>query len=113
MQLLQDPVAAVRMAAANTLGELNDPQAVNWLVNLLRDADPAVRAAASHNLQRLGWRPTNESQRTLQVLASGNLRQVADLGAEAIAPLAEVMRNGAPDKQLQAVKALGEISDPR
>jgi HEAT repeat protein len=101
------------MTAASALGELNDPQAVNWLVSLLRDADPTVRTAASHSLQRLGWRPTNDSQRTLQVLASGNLRQVADLGAEAIVPLAEVMRNGPPDKQLQAVKALGEISDPR
>jgi HEAT repeat protein len=35
------------------------------------------------------------------------------LGPEGIAPLVDLMRNGTPDQQLSAVKALGDVDDPR
>jgi HEAT repeat protein len=113
MQLLRDPVAQIRAVAADSLGKIGDPTAVNWLVGLLRDTDPTVRSAASRSLQQLGWRPGTDSQRVLQILAMGNLAQVASLGPEAIDPLADMLRTGTPDKQFSAVKALGEINDPR
>ncbi len=113
MQLLRDPVPAVRLAATEALGKIGDPAVVNWLVGLLRDVDPTVRAAASRSLQQLGWRPGTDSQRVLQILAMGNLTHAASLGPEAIEPLVEMMRTGTPDKQFSAVKALGEINDPR
>jgi HEAT repeat protein len=113
MQLLRDPAAQVRTAAAESLGKIGDPTAVNWLVGLLRDTDPTVRSAASRSLQQLGWRPGSDSQRVLQILAMGNLAQVASMGPEAIDPLAEMLRTGTPDKQFAAIKALGDINDPR
>ena len=111
--MLRDPVPLARTAAAETLGFLGDPLAVNSLVGLLRDGDPVVRAIAARGLHRLGWRPGTDSQRVLQILAMGSLHQLVSLGPEGVAPLLETLRNGPPNKQFSAVKALGEINDPR
>jgi HEAT repeat protein len=99
--------------AADCLGLMADTQPVNALVDLLRDSVPAVRAAASRALERLGWQPAKASDRVLQILASGKTSAAASLGAEAVEPLAELMRSGPEPKQLEAVRALGRIEDPR
>ena len=103
----------MRNAAAVALGQLDDPKAEGALVNSLRDEDAGVRAAASHSLEQLDWQPGSDSQRVLQFLATGNLRRVVALGAAAVGPLVDMMLNGPPNKQFAAVKALGEINDPR
>jgi HEAT repeat protein len=113
IQMLRDTVPLARAAAAETLGHLGDPLAVNQLVGLLRDPDPVVRTIAARSLNRLGWKPGTDSHRVLQLLAMGNLHQLAALGPEGVAPLLELLRTGPPNKQFSAVKALGEISDPR
>jgi len=113
IQLLRDPIPATRSAAAEALGKLGDRLAVNGLVEALRDNDPLVRSVASRSLEKLGWRPGTDSQRVLQVLAAGNQRQIVALGADAIEPLLEMLQTGTPNKQLEAVKALGEIYEPR
>jgi len=58
-----------------------------------------------------GWQPDNDTERAFHLMATGTLRQVAALGADAIEPLVQLLRNGPPDKQLEAVKALGELDD--
>ena len=113
VKMLRDTVPLARAAAAETLGHLGDPVAVNHLVGFLRDADPIVRAIAARSLDRLGWKPGTDSHRMLQILAMGNLHQLVALGPEGVSPLLELLRNGPPNKQFSAVKALGEISDPR
>jgi HEAT repeat protein len=64
-------------------------------------------------LRQLGWQPDNDTERAFHLMATGTLRQVAALGAEAIEPLVGLLRNGPPDKQLEAVKAMGEMDDPK
>jgi len=113
IKLLHDSVSAVRAAAADTLGHCSDPGAVNHLVGFLRDPDPEVSAAAARSLNRLGWKPGSDSQRTLQLLAMGNMQQLVKLGQEGVEPLLEMLRSGSPNKQFSAVKALSEIRDPR
>ena len=113
MQMLRDTVPLARAASAETLGHLGDPLAVNHLVGLLRDPDPVVRTIAARSLNRLGWKPGTDSHRVLQILAMGNLHQLVALGPEGVSPLLELLRSGPPNKQFSAVKALGEISDPR
>jgi HEAT repeat protein len=113
VKMLRDTEPLARAAAAEALGHLGDPVAVNSLVGFLRDADPVVRTIAARSLSRLGWRPGTDSQRVLQILAMGNLPQLAALGSEGVVPLLELLRNGPPNKQFSAVKALGEINDPR
>jgi len=112
IQMLRDAVPLARAAAAEALGKLGDPQAVNWLVAMLQDNDPQVRTIASRSLEKLDWRPDTDSQRVLQILATGKRHQIAALGAEAIEPLLEMLDTGPPNKQLEAVKTLGEINEP-
>ena len=109
--MLRDPAPLARAAAAEALGQLGDVQAVSWLVRLLRDAEPTVRSRASQSLKQLGWQPDSDTERALQLMATGTLRQAAALGTEAIGPLVELLRHGPPDKQLEAVKTLGEMDD--
>jgi HEAT repeat protein len=113
MKLLRDPTPLARATAAEALAQLQDPGAIPPLINLLRDADPTVRGRASRSLEQLGWQPENDAERTLHIVATGNLNRVAELGSDGVELLADMMRNGPPEKQLSAVKALGEIEDPR
>jgi HEAT repeat protein/CheY-like chemotaxis protein len=111
LHTLRDPASSARAAAAEALGQLGDAQAVGWLVALLRDAEPSVRSRASQSLKQLGWQPDSDAERALHLMATGTLRQVAALGAEAIEPLVGLLRSGSTDKHLEAVKALGEMDD--
>jgi HEAT repeat protein len=113
MERLRDPAPEVRAAAAEALGRTGDPVAVNAMVGLLLDPAVTVRGAASLALEKLGWHPGDDSQRVLQILAMGRTGAAAALGAEAVEPLIEIMRTGSANKQFEAVKALGQIEDPR
>jgi HEAT repeat protein len=111
--ILKDQVPLARAAAAETLGRLGDPKAMADLIALLRDTDPIVRGIAVRSLNRLGWKPTSESDRVLQILAMGNLQELAAMGPEGVGHLLETLRNGTPNKQYAAVKALGQVTDRR
>jgi HEAT repeat protein len=113
IKLLSDPAPLARATAAEALGQLKEPGATRWLVNLLRDPDATARLRAVQSLERLGWQPKTEAEQKWHFVATGNLNRVAELGVEGIAPLADLMRNGTPEKQLSAIKALGVIEDPR
>lgn len=113
IQMLKDPTPLGRATAAETLGQLKDPEAIAPLIPLLRDEDATVRARASHSLERLSWQPETDEERTWLVVATGNLNRVAELGSDGVEVLADMMRNGPPEKQLSAVKALSDIEDPR
>jgi HEAT repeat protein len=113
IKMLRDLAPLARATAAEALGQLRETSATSWLVSLLRDADATVRTRAVHGLQRLGWQPENDDERKWFMVATGNLNRVAEMGADGVQPLIELMRNGSPEQQLSAVKALGEIDDPR
>jgi HEAT repeat protein len=113
LKLLQDPIPLVRVAAVQMLSQLNDEQVIKELVTMLRDTDATVRQRTVRSLDQIGWRPEDDAARTAYVLASGDLSQVAELGAEGIPSLVEMLHHTDPEKQLAAVKTLGGISDPR
>jgi HEAT repeat protein len=111
--ILRDQVPLARASAAETLGRLGDTRAIPGLVSLLRDADLVVRGIAVRGLNRLSWHPASEAERVLQILAMGNLSELVAMGSEGVGHLLETLRNGTPNKQVSAVKALGQVSDPR
>jgi len=113
IKMLADPTPLGRATAAQALGQLKDSGAITPLVRLLRDADTTVRTRAAHSLERLGWRPESDDERMWHIVATGNMDRVAELGSDAVESLADMMRNGPPEKQLSAVKTLAEIEDPR
>ena len=111
--ILRDTAPLARAAAAETLGRLGDRQAIPQLVGLLRDVDVVVRGIAVRSLNRLEWKPASESDRVLQILAMGNLQELVAMGPEGVGHLLETLRNGTPNKQFAAVKALSKVTDTR
>ena len=112
IEVLRDTEPLAR-AAAETLGRLGDVRAIPQLVMLLRDVDLVVRGIAVRGLNRLGWQPASAPDRVLQILAMGNLQELVAMGPEGVGHLLETLRNGTPNKQLAAVKALGQTHDQR
>jgi HEAT repeat protein len=110
---LRDSIPLARASAAETLGRLGDPRAIVHLVGLLRDTDLVVRGIAVRSLNRLGWHPETESDRVLQILAMGNLHELVAMGPDGVGHLLETLRNGTPNKQYSAVRALGQVNDSR
>jgi len=110
---LSDPAPLARATAAEVLGQLNDQTAVKWLVSELSDPDITVQGRVVRSLKRLGWQPQTASEQKWYYIATGNLNRVAELGPEGIRPLMDLLRNGTPEQQLSAIKALGEVKDER
>jgi beta-lactamase regulating signal transducer with metallopeptidase domain len=71
VQRLASPDSDPRMreTAAETLGGLREPSAVEALIAALKDGDVGVRKAAAGALERSGWKPADREQRIRYLLA--------------------------------------------
>ena len=88
IQQLRSGNPAIRMEAAQELGELKDPLAVNPLITTLeKDKDGDVRASAEDALVKIG--------------------------APAVEPLTGMLKDNAWRVRRRAVRTLGKIKDPR
>ncbi|HEX6201744.1 MAG TPA: peptidylprolyl isomerase [Thermoanaerobaculia bacterium] len=96
-QAMRSPDAALREAAAVTLGRVGDPAGASYLEELLADADPTVRRAAAFALGELDFPPLGEGG------AAGPEREAAarSLTLAAVDPDGETGR--------LAVEALGKL----
>jgi HEAT repeat protein len=86
---LGDERGEVRYAAALSLSELRDPEAVAPLIDQLEDASPRAREAAAIALGRIG-----DAERAWE-------------------PLATALREGPPEVRFQAAASLGELDAGR
>lgn len=84
---LEDESGEIRQCAALGLCHHPHPQAVSPLIRALSSPDSMTAKLVSTAL--------------------------IAIGAEAVAPLIEVLQNGTPSAKLEAVRALAEIGDPR
>jgi hypothetical protein len=88
IQQLRSRNPAIRIEAAQKLGELKDPLAVNPLITTLKkDKDGHVRASAEDAL--------------------------VNIGAPAVEPLTVMLKDNAWRVRRRAVRTLGKIKDPR
>jgi HEAT repeat protein len=116
---LADPVATVRVAAAQALGACGDPTSVPALLPLLQDPDPAVVAAGASALGQIG--DTGSAvplAETLYLVERPVLVRRAVLAALARAPHPEVQPTlldalSDPDAQVRgyAAQALGQVGN--
>lgn len=109
----------VRMSAAQALGRIQNPQAIDTLVLVLQDKVPAVREEAGRAIQAIG---DASIPKLLEALQDRNwkirLRAVEALALlkprEAVGPLMLLVLED-PDTAVRqdAVRALGQIGDSR
>jgi len=110
---LRDEDESVRAAAAKALGRIRSSQAASALVSALQDPASGVRWSAARSLEELRWRPANDNQRAMHLVAQGKFEIAAALGDDAIEPISSVLRSGAYQERHSAVQALSQIADAR
>ena len=120
LSVIRDSSAAVRYAAVQALGNLQDPRAVDALVQALRtDTDARVREAAAESLGEIdspravpGLIAALGAERVAAVRAkiAWALGEIDD--ARAVDALSAVVRDNEVEVRRQAVWALGEIGSP-
>jgi len=120
IETLSDANATVRVAAVNSLGQLQDPRAIAALAKALReDTDARVREAAAWALGEIDDRravpPLLEALKTERV-ASVREKIVRALGEiddpSAVAGITGVLKDPSVAVRRAAVWALGELEDP-
>jgi len=114
IQALKDEHEDVRGEAADALGEIGDARAVEPLIQALKDEHEDVRGEAADALDKLHWRPSDDSEKTLYLLAKQEWDALVELGQLAVEPLIQALED---EDELNigknAIEALGEIGDAR
>ncbi len=115
---LSDADANVRMAAANSLGQLEDPRAIPALIAASRDSNAQVRSAAFNALTNFQDPRILEPMITALKDPDADVRQRAaqTLGSlqdkRALQPLAAALADSSADVRQSAAQSLGELQDP-
>ncbi|MBZ0285041.1 MAG: HEAT repeat domain-containing protein [Anaerolineae bacterium] len=123
IELLEDPITPIRLAAIEALGEIGEliAPAGPILANLLDDKDKNIRWAAALALGKLGL-PSSSSVALLeQLLRDGNrearkaaadaLAKIGDAAAPAVPTLINLLDDPNMPIRLAAIEALSKIGD--
>ncbi|NJP07700.1 MAG: HEAT repeat domain-containing protein [Chloroflexaceae bacterium] len=132
----------LRQTAIFVLRHIQHPQAVDALIEGLKDKEPAVRRACADALQhfgqavvpqlitamshengeirwesalvleRMGWRPKPDEVGARFLIVKGDWRHCVQIGAPAVAPLISYLHHWDPNMRQSAAWALGEIGKP-
>ena len=69
LNALSDYDVDLRLAAAEALGRIGDARLAQPLTSGLTDDNPWVRQAAARALERMGWKPADETESALHQAA--------------------------------------------
>lgn len=121
IEAVSDENPGVRLSAVETLGKLQDPRAVEALIEALRqDPDPKVRAMAAWALGEiedpravpaLTTALRTDDDQGVRVQAAEALGNIEDVSA--IDALGKAVRDPAVEVRRAAIDALGNMDDPR
>jgi HEAT repeat protein len=111
-------VEVVRKSASVSLGDLNNPRAVDVLINALRDNHFSVRMTASASLVKLGppaidplMKVLNDADDNTRYLSIESLGKIKDL--RAVPSLLEKLNSKDWAERGFTVEALGKIGDKK
>jgi len=115
---LSEKYVFIREAAARALGQIGDPRAVEPLVAALKYVSQVVRRAAVEALGSIG-----DARAVLSLLAAlkdhnADVHDAASealikLGAAAVEPLIDELKDERPEVRLASIDVLGKIGDTR
>lgn len=105
----------IYLIATNNWGEIVKigTQAVEALITALVDKDSNVRGKAADALDKIGWRPANQKEETIYLIAAQKWDAVVKVGAPAIEPLITALGYEESDVRRRVVDILGKIKDVR
>lgn len=111
IKALKDIDGRVQEMAVKALIKLGDASAIEPLVMIIRDRDSNRRRNAARVLQSLEGKLKNDEQRALLAVALGEWQKAASLGAAAVNPLIEALKDNDRNLQEIAVKTLIRIGE--
>ncbi len=99
--------------AAEVVGKLGDVSAIEPLTALLNNWNHSVRKAVLGALEKLGWQPTDDTQRILVDIARSKWEAVVHYGERAVEPLTVVLNQRNYDEQRAVAEVLRKIGGMR
>lgn len=105
----------VGYTAAQALGQIGNSYAVEHLVGVLTWGRRLVRQAATEELQKLGWKPTDGCERARYAIARSRDKAFSEAVAEgeaAVGPLIEVLKGTSRTDRDRAENGLVKLGEP-
>ena len=99
-------------AAAEALGRMGDPRAVDPLVATLMTPNDQIQDAAATALSQLGWQPDGSAAGVRVMVKRHEWDKCVAAGAPAVAPLVEALDDDEPTVRRGATAALVRIGAP-
>ncbi|RKY29568.1 MAG: hypothetical protein DRP68_07185, partial [Candidatus Omnitrophota bacterium] len=112
IKALRDKDWRVRYRVRFPLGEIGSP-AIPHLIEVLKDKDSDVRKAAAEALRKIGWRPQNQEEEILYLIANPGWDELVEIGVPAIPYLIEALKDKDSNVRKAAVEALGKIDSKK
>jgi HEAT repeat protein len=111
---LNDDNAGIRYRAAEALGKIKDPRALQPLFFLLSDPHRPIRRVTAEAIQHIGLDQATPAQRAAVAVELRQWDQVVQAGASAVQSLVAAIRQRHEDLEWsqQAEVALAQITDP-
>jgi HEAT repeat protein len=109
-ELLHDNLDSVRKEAVAAVGNIIGLRAESLLETALEDRSFNVRKAALDTLVSLGWRPSDDRQKTLYAIAERKWESLVSLGPSAVGPLISAIR--IREISANAARVLASIKGP-
>jgi HEAT repeat protein len=113
LKALQDHDRGVRAAVVEALGKLRDGRVIDRLLPLLRDKDNEFRSTVARALESACGAKLNDAQRAACAGARMKWEEAASIGAPAIEPLLEALKETKTQIRLAAIHALEKIGHER
>ena len=99
----------MRWTVARILGKLGDKRAIPPLLDALRSS--VVNRAAGKALESIGWIPDDGAAGTFFWIAKRDWERCVVIGAPALEPLSDTVKNGEDDARWGAAYALGRLGN--
>jgi HEAT repeat protein len=97
------------------LDALRDPEGNvhDHLLDALTEGEKKYRRGVADALDMLGWEPATPEHHAYYLMAKDRWAELEGVGAAAIGPLEEALRDPDPGIRLEALKAVGRIGGER
>jgi HEAT repeat protein len=109
--MMKDTGSEVRWQAAIALGEMGSHEAVAPLLHGLGDPDKYVRYGSAISLAKNGYQPAGEHEWAWYYAAMQDWDRLKTMGASALAPVMNLLRDTDSDVRVNAVRVLGDTGN--
>lgn len=84
---------------------------IKGLIKALKDKDETVRGKAAISVDKMGWKPSDDTERAYYLAAKRQWDELTKLGKPAVEPLILCLQGEEVDVLVNAARALGELGD--